>query len=275
MKKNTVSQFILITVLLFWLFIILFPLYWAVIISFDSNAMTKIPDFSIWPSNPSFHAYNYASRVIDLGRYYLNTLIITFCNTVISVFFALTCGYAFAKGNFLLKKFWFYVMLAVMIIPFETRLLPLFLQYQRWGLINTYWPLILNAPGYVFGIIFARQNIISIPDSLGESAFIDGANEWGIFFKIILPLSKPVIATLSILLVLQNWNAYLWPLVVLRSRKLHTISIGIAFFNASENSAYYSPRMAVAVLSSVPLVVLFLFLQKFIVQSMAMQGIKQ
>jgi ABC-type glycerol-3-phosphate transport system permease component len=275
MKRKVSGQIILTAVLLIFFFVILFPLVWAVVISFDRSAMTRVPAFSFWPKQPSLHAYRFALRTVDLGRYYINTIIVTVANTGLSVFFAMTCGYAFAKGQFKLKGLWFFFMLAVMIIPFESRLIPLFLQYQRWGMIDTFWPLILGAPGYVYGVFFARQNIFSIPDSLRESAFLDGAGEWKIFFNIIVPLSKPVISALSILQVLANWNSYLWPLVVLRSPKLHVISVGLAYFNSGENASYYAPKMAVAVLSAVPLIVIFLILQKYIIQSMAMQGIKQ
>lgn len=275
MKRRTVGQTVLALILFVWFFTVLFPLYWSVIVSFDRSAMTRVPQFSFWPNEPSLHAYRYAMATVDLGRLFLNTLIVTAAVTLLSVFFSLTCGYAFAKGQFVLKKFWYFFMLAVMIIPFETRMIPLFLQYRNWGLIDTFWPLILGAPGWVFGVFFARQNILAIPDSLRESAFMDGAGEWKIFFRIIFPLSTPTIATLSILQVLGTWNSYLWPMVILRSRKNHVISIGLAYFNASENAAYYAPRMAVAVLSAAPLIAIFLILQKYIVQSMALSGIKQ
>ncbi|MDR0656431.1 MAG: carbohydrate ABC transporter permease [Treponema sp.] len=275
MKRKVQSQIILIVVLLLMFFVVLFPLVWAVVVSFDRSAMTDVPPFSLWPRQPSLHAYRFALKTVDLGKYYINTIIVTVANTILSVFFAMACGYAFAKGQFKLKGLWFFFMLAVMIIPFESRLIPLFLQYQQWGMIDTFWPLILGAPGYVYGIFFTRQNIFAIPDSLRESAFLDGAGEWKIFFSIIIPLSKPAISALSILQVLANWNSYLWPLVVLRSPKNHVISVGLAYFNNAENSAYYAPKMAIAVLSAVPLITIFLILQKYIVQSMAMQGIKQ
>lgn len=173
------------------------------------------------------------------------------------------------------KKFWFIFILAVMMIPFESRMIPLFLMYRRWGMLDSFAPLILGSFSYVYGIFFARQNIDTIPDSLRESAYIDGAREWTIFLKIIVPLSKPLIATLSILQVLGNWNSYLWPLVVIRTQTKQLISVGVAIFNAQQDSIYYGPRMAVAVVSAIPLTIIFLFLQKYIVQSIAVSGIKQ
>ena len=142
-------------------------------------------------------------------------------------------------------------------------------------MLDSYLPLIFGSFAYVYGIFFSRQNIEAIPDSLRESAYLDGAGEWTIFLRIIVPLSKPLIATLSILQVLANWNAYLWPLIVIRTQAKQMISVGVAVFNAQQDSIYYGPRMAVAVISAIPLTILFLFLQKYIVQSIALSGVKQ
>lgn len=177
--------------------------------------------------------------------------------------------------SFVGKKFWFIFMLAVMMVPFESRLVPLFLQYRDWGLLNTWWPLILGQFAYVYGTFFARSYISSIPDSLAESVYIDGGSEWRVFFSVIIPLSKPIMSTLAILQVISNWNAYLWPMVVIRDYKKQMISVGVALFNANQNAMYYGPRMAVAVLSAIPLVILYLILQKHIVASIAVTGIKQ
>lgn len=270
-RRHFITSCILAVILV----MILIPLWWAVTLSFDATAITELPPFSWLPEQISMRNYEYAMEMIDLWRYYANTLFIALVNTVISVFFALLCGYAFAKGQFFGKKFWYFFMLAVMMIPFESRMIPLYLQYSSWGMINTYWPLILGNVAYVYGIFFASQNISSLPDSLRESACLDGAGEWRIFFRIILPLCKPVMAALSILQIVAQWNSYLWPMVVIRSSEKQLLSVGVSLFNARENGIYYGPRMAVAVLSAVPLIIAFLCLQKYIVQSVAVSGIKQ
>lgn len=275
MKKSKIKKCVIILILLLILVIYLVPLWWAVVLSFDRKATTEIPAFSLLPHEFSFFNYQAAAQFLDLVKYYKNTIFITVINTAISVFFALCCGYAFAKGKFFLKKFWYIFFMCVMMIPFEAKMIPLYLEYKAMGLIDTYWPLILGNFAYVYGMFFARQNIATIPDSLRESALIDGGNEWTIFFKIILPFSKPVISTLCILQIISNWNSYLWPLVVLRTKSKQVISVGVSLFNANENSIYYGPRMAVAVLSAVPLIILFLFLQKYIVQSIALSGVKE
>ena len=273
--RKTSARIVRISILAVILFFILVPLWWAITISFNEKAISTVPSFSWWPEITSLKSYDYAFKTIKLVRLYANTLFITIVNVVISVFFAMCCGYAFAKGRFVLKKFWYMFMMAVMMIPFESRMIPLYLQYNSWGMVNTYWPLILGNFAYVFGMIFATTNISALPDALRESACLDGASEWTIFSKIILPLSKPVISALAILQTVAQWNSYLWPMVILRNRDLTVLTVGISLFNAEENNMYLGPRMAVAALSAVPLIIVFLFLQKYIVESVAMTGIKQ
>ena len=275
MRAKKIRRCIVIIVLLLMLAVVLIPLLWCIVLSFDRKAVSALPEFSLIPHEFSVFNYQVAFTTIPLVRYYLNTIFVTVVHTVLAVFFALMCGYAFAKGRFIGKNFWFVFMLAVMMIPFESRMVPLYLQYKSWGLLDTYAPLLMGACAYVYGIFFSRQNIEAIPDSLRESAYIDGASEWRIFFRIIIPLSKPLIATLSILQVLSNWNSYLWPLVVIRSSEKQLISVGVSVFNAQQDAIYYGPRMAVAVISAIPLSIMFLFLQKYIVQSVAVSGIKQ
>ena len=275
MTKGKIRRIINIILLAALLLIVLTPVWWAVVLSFDRAATTALPEFSWLPHEFSTFNYKAASRLIDLPRYYLNTLIITAVNTFVSVFFAMMCGFAFAKGKFWGKKFLYVFMLAVMMVPFESRMVPLFIQYRNWGMLNSWLPLILGQFAYVYGIFFARQNIATIPDSLVESVYLDGGGVWRVFFSIILPLSKPVMATLGILQAIAHWNAYLWPLVVIRDSYKQVISVGVALFNAQQDSVYYGPRMAVAVLSAIPLAIMFLFLQKYIVASVAVSGIKQ
>lgn len=267
-----VKVVLLLALLAIWMI----PIIWNVAMSFDEDILTTIPNPPrMWPKIPSLRNYAYAFEVVPLARYFANTVFLTVVNTILMVFFAMCCGYAFSKGKFWGKKFWFMFMLAVMMIPFESIMVPLFLQYQKIGLLNTYWPLILGSFAYPFGMFLARQNIDALPDALREAAFIDGASEWRVFLTIIIPLSGPVIATLCILQVLAQWNSFLWPLIVIQDNSKFVVSVGVAMFNAQKGVSYFGPRMAVATLSALPLVIIFLFLQKYIVASVAMSGIKQ
>lgn len=275
MKKAKVMRYVTAAVLFVILAIIITPLLWSISMSFDRTATTYLPEFSLIPHEPTLFNYKAAAKMIDLPQYFFNTIVIVVINTSLAVTFSMMCGFAFAKLNFVGKKFWFIFMLAVMMVPFESRLVPLFLQYQKWGLLNTWWPLILGQFAYVYGTFFARSYISSIPNSLAESVYIDGGSEWRVFISIIIPLSKPIMSTLAILQVISNWNAYLWPLVVIRDYSKQMISVGVALFNANQNATYYGPRMAVAVLSAIPLVILYLILQKHIVASIALSGVKE
>ena len=269
--KKTITALILLVIFL----IVITPLLWAIVMSFDRAATTSLPAFSLWPHKPTMFNYTASFKMIDLMQYFKNTVIIVTINTLLAVLFSMMCGFAFAKLKFAGKKFWFIFMLAVMMVPFESRLVPLYLQYRNWKLLNTWWPLILGQFAYVYGTFFARSYISSIPDSLAESVYIDGGSEWRVFWSVIIPLSKPIMSTLAILQIISNWNAYLWPLVVIKDYSKQMISVGVAMFNAQQESFYYGPRMAVSVMSAVPLTILYLILQKHIVASIAVSGIKQ
>lgn len=275
MKRNLWIRMLHVVILLGILFFILIPLYWAVILSFDRTAVNRLPNFTWLPIQPSTYNYEVLHYFIDVGQYFKNTIVLTLVNTLVSVTTALVSGYAFAKGRFVGKKVWYLVLLAVMMLPFESRMVPLYMMYYNVGLLNTYFPLVLGQFTYVYGIFFARTFIMGIPDSLREAAMVDGASEWRTFLQIILPLCKPIAATLAILQAIAHWNNYLWPLIVLKDYSKQVISVGVALFSASVDAVYYGPRMALAVISAVPMVMLFLFLQKYIVQSIAVTGIKQ
>ena len=275
MKRVKIQKTITALILLVIFLIVITPLLWAIVMSFDRAATTSLPAFSLWPHKPTMFNYTASFKMIDLMQYFKNTVIIVTINTLLAVLFSMMCGFAFAKLKFVGKKFWFIFMLAVMMVPFESRLVPLYLQYRNWKLLSTWWPLILGQFAYVYGTFFARSYISSIPDSLAESVYIDGGSEWRVFWSVIIPLSKPIMSTLAILQIISNWNAYLWPLVVIKDYSKQMISVGVAMFNAQQESFYYGPRMAVSVMSAVPLTILYLILQKHIVASIAVSGIKQ
>ena len=262
MKRVKIQKTITALILLVIFLIVITPLLWAIVMSFDRAATTSLPAFSLWPHKPTMFNYTASFKMIDLMQYFKNTVIIVTINTLLAVLFSMMCGFAFAKLKFAGKKFWFIFMLAVMMVPFESRLVPLYLQYRNWKLLNTWWPLILGQFAYVYGTFFARSYISSIPDSLAESVYIDGGSEWRVFWSVIIPLSKPIMSTLAILQIISNWNAYLWPLVVIKDYSKQMISVGVAMFNAQQESFYYGPRMAVSVMSAVPLTILYLILQK-------------
>ena len=150
MKKKKAAQIVTIIFLALCLIVIMVPLLWCISLSFDRTALTALPEFSLIPHQFSTYNYEAAVKMIPLARYFANTLFLTVVNTMISVFFACTCGYAFAKGKFALKNVIFVFMLVVMMIPFESKMIPLYIQYKNWGLLDSYWPLILGNFSYVY-----------------------------------------------------------------------------------------------------------------------------
>lgn len=274
-KKKKIWDAAKFVVLLLILVLFMIPVVWNLSMSFDEDVLTTIPDPPrLIPKTFSLRNFEYAFETVPMMRYFLNTFFLTVVNTVLKVFFALAAGYAFAKGKWFGKNFWFVFVLAVMMIPFESIMVPLFLQYRKWGLLNTYWPLILGSAAYPFGVFLARSNISTIPDSLREAAFIDGANEWRTFLTVIIPLSGPTIATMCILTAIAQWNNFLWPLIVVQDPNKLVISVGVAMFNASQEEMFFGPRMAVATISALPMIIMYLFMQKYIVTSVAMSGMK-
>ncbi|GHT64675.1 glycerol-3-phosphate ABC transporter permease [Spirochaetia bacterium] len=275
-KRISITTIFILLILTVLLLLVLLPIYWTIIMSFDRDVVLTVPDPPrFYPKRPSLFNYQMAAQAVPIGQLYVNTLIVTTIYTFISVISSLSCAYAFAKGKFAFKRFWFMFILAVMMIPFESRMLPLFLQYKTWGMLDTWWPLIFGSLAWPYGIFLAKQFVDAIPDSLREAALIDGAPEIRIFLRIIVPLCGPIIATLIIFQVVQQWNSFVWPLVVINKASNQMISVGLAMFNVSETSRYLGPRLAIAMLGLLPMLILFVFLQKYIVQSVMLYGVKE
>jgi multiple sugar transport system permease protein len=143
------------------------------------------------------------------------------------------------------------------------------------GLLNTHAAVIIPYISYVLGSFLAKQYFDAMPTALKESAFIDGASEYGIFWRIFFPIAKPIVATLAILLFIGSWNSFLWPLLVMTRQRMYTIQIGIALFTANADNMYPGVVMALAVIAVIPVIIVFLFFQRFIVESVALTGMKQ
>jgi multiple sugar transport system permease protein len=193
--------------------------------------------------------------------------------TIGYLFFCSLAGYAFAKGRFPGKSFLFIVFLATLFIPFETRMIPLYLFVRDLHINNTYWALILPFLAGGFGTFPMRQTISSIPDELLEAARIDGASEFRIFVQIILPLCRPTLATLAIINVIWRWNDVLWPLLVTSDSNMFTVTQGLALEGHSQGT-YTGVALATAVLAILPVVVAYLFLQRYVIRSVVSSGVK-
>ncbi len=193
---------------------------------------------------------------------------------ITSVFFDSLAGYAFARMRFKGKSVLFYFVLLTMMIPFQVFMIPLFIEVNLLGMLDTYAGLIIPRMTTAFGIFMMRSFFITLPDSLEEAARIDGLSEFNIFLKIMLPLSKPTLLSLGIFTLMNSWNDLLYPLILTSSSKMRTLPAGLALFTG-QNISFYGPVMAGTVISMLPLLVVYIFAQKYFVQGTAMSGMKE
>lgn len=222
------------------------------------------------PDNPSLSNYweiifNFQNGLFS--RWFFNTIFTTACITVGSLILNTLSGYIFAKKEFYGRQLLFILLLATMMVPGAVTLIPAFLLINKLKLFDTYWALILPALVSPFGIFMMRQFIASLPSELIESAKIDGASELRIFWSIIIPLSLPAMAALGIFTVINAWNAFLWPLVVLRSNTMRTLVVGLATVQ-SEYHPEYGLIMAGSVLTVLPLLLLYIAFQPYFVEGL-------
>lgn len=283
--KRSQRAFNTITIVILSVLGIIFvlPFIWMIIISFDEAAAINIPfPPTLYPKEFTLNNYSQAIDRLDIWRLYGNTLMVVAGVVIISVFSSVLTGYALEKIRFKGSKFVLMLCLATMMIPFEATLIPLFLLFKNLGMVNSYWAFYLPAFSYPFGVFLTKQFMQSIPDSLREAAIIDGASEIRIFFQVFVPLSGTIISTLVILQFLNQWNNLLWPLVILNDSREFTMQIGLALFknilsvgDGGTAANYPGITMAGTVLSILPVLIIYLYLQKYIVQSVATAGMKQ
>lgn len=252
------------------------PLWWMLITSFDesANMESRFPP-SLWFNTGKLGTFNFQNVLdsIPILRFYMNTVFITFVIVIIQIFFCSMAGYAFAKGRFPGRQKLFIVFLATMMIPFQLYMIPLYLMMNKIGLVNTYWALILPGMQNAYGVFLVTQYIKTIPDELIEAARVDGASEFRIFFFIIFPLAKPVTATLAVLTALWTWNDFLWPYLVLLKQDLFTITLGVSMFQ-QQYKYYIGNIVAVSLMAILPIVILYFFLQKYVISGITMGGTK-
>lgn len=250
------------------------PFEWMLATSFSrsaNTAMPRIPRF--WPADPSFFNYKVAVTNLPLVRYYLNSLFVTTVSTLGYLFFSSLTGYAFAKGRFVGKSVLFLILLTTLMIPFEIRMIPMYLLMNDLQLNDSYAALILPFISGGFGMFLMRQYISAIPDELIDAARVDGASELTIYARVVLPLCGPALAALAVLAALWRWNDVLWPLLVISDRHLSTITFGLAIAGRSQG-IFTGVALATSAIAILPMMLLYLFLQRFIIRGIMLTGLK-
>jgi multiple sugar transport system permease protein len=260
--------------LLAGLILVVGPFVWMIISSFKTTSeLRQLPPTFI-PEEPTLTNYRDLFDRLDFPRYFFNSTVVALCVTAGNLLFCSMVGYALAKLEFAGKRVLLVIVLGTLMVPGTVTFMPQFVLISNMGLANTHAALILPTVVGALGVFLMRQFISGIPDELLDAARIDGAGEYRIFFKIILPLCGAPLATLAILTFLGSWNAFLWPLVVASTEDMYTLPVALSLFAIGQHESNVGLQMAGAVVVVLPVVVLFLAMQRYVIQGIATTGIK-
>ncbi|MFV0412544.1 MAG: carbohydrate ABC transporter permease [Oscillospiraceae bacterium] len=272
-KKRPLSKVFTYALLILIVFLTLLPLVWMLSASLKLNKDVFTVPIQWLPKDPQWVNYLKIWERIPLGTFTFNSFKLSIIITVIQVLTSSFAAYGFAKCKFKGRNGLFLAYVATIAIPWQVYMLPQFIEMRALGLTNTHLGYILMQSFIALGVFLIRQCSLSIPDELLEAARIDGLNEYGIYFRIVLPLSKPVIATLTIFSFVTIWNDFMGPMIYFNPTKLKTIQLGIRMF-IGQYSSDYAMIMAASVVALVPVFMVFLFFQKFFVQGVSTSGLK-
>jgi multiple sugar transport system permease protein len=247
------------------------PLVWMISAAFKEPA--EIFNSSLIPQHPTLENFSYVFTQLSFVRCILNTFFIAGTITVVALFFHSMAGFAFARLKFPGRDFIFLSIFSTFLVSLPVIIVPLFILVQHLGMVNNYAGLIIPAIFNAFGIFLLRQFYLGIPSELQEAAIIDGASYWGIYWNIMLPLSRPILSALAVFFFLVNWNAFLWPLTITTNRDLWVVQVAIASFQ-NQYSAAWNYIMAASVVVALPTLLLFFFFQRQLVESIKTTGLK-
>jgi multiple sugar transport system permease protein len=274
MKKTLSSGTLLVWfTLMITTVIALFPMYWLF-----ANAFTPIT--SVPPLTPilvpAFKLDNF-ERLLVNNKFYsnwmINSLIVGLAVTAWHIFFDTLAGYAFAKKNFPFRNVFFWLILSTLMIPIHVTFIPLYIINRELGLIDSLWALILPGTANAFGIFLMRQYIQTLPSELEDAARIDGCNEIGVFWNVILPLSAPAVAALAIFTFVRSWNDFLWPVIALNKPQNYTLTVGVANMQG-EFMTDWGIIFSGAALAALPMIIFFLLFQKYFLEGVRMGALK-
>lgn len=254
--------------------VMIMPFYWMFITS-----LSPIRDIVAFPpkwlpTRLTFEHFTAAFNTAPFHLYYLNSLIVAVASVGCSVLFGLFAGYAFVVYRFPLRNFFFILILSTIMIPFQVTSVALYVMLARMGWVDTYLGILAPNFGSALGVFLIRQSIKSIPGDMIEAARLDGASEVRIVLTIVAPIIKTSLATVTLILFLGSWNDFLWPLIVINSQELRTIPVGLSLFKDPYGSMNYGPLMAASAISTLPMLIAYIFSQKFVIKGIAITGLK-
>jgi multiple sugar transport system permease protein len=269
------SNSLVYLVLILGVSITLLPFVWMILGSFKTpSELIQVPP-TFWPENPTLE--NYRTILTDpklpLLRFYGNSAFVAIFNVTTTLFTSSLLGFLFAKYEFRGKNLLFGWYLLLLMIPGQITMIPGYLILAKIGLLNSLWGLIVFSATDAFGVFMLKQFVEALPNDLLDAARIDGASEWQIYWKIVLPQLGAPLATLGVLNFMGNWNAYLWPMVVLTSIEKRTLPIILTWYN-SQHSSNPGITNAATILMVLPILFIFLYFQRWIIRGFTMSGLK-
>ncbi|OZU88269.1 sugar ABC transporter permease [Virgibacillus indicus] len=272
-KSGLIKKSIIFIILSIVSFIFLIPFIWMLSTALKSpselvaSTTSFIPDELVWSN--FLDALNAAPFLGYLG----NSLIVSVSAVILAVFLNCLAGFAFAKYNFKGRDVLFIIVLCTLMIPVQITMIPNFYILKQLDWLNTYAGLVIPRTAEAFGLFLARQYILSIPNSLIEAARIDGAGEFKIFYKLILPNIKPLIGVLIIFNFMWRWNELIWPLIVVSDERMYTVQLGLAMLKG-EHYVDWTQLMALTTMSIIPIMLVFLFFQRYFIKGLVTSGMK-
>ena len=269
--RRPVARALLYLILLIGGLMMIFPFVWMVVSSLKSAA--EIYSLSLVPPNPSLANYREVLNETSFVRWFANSLIVALITTASVAFFDSLVGFVLAKYRFPGRQLIFLLILSTLMVPTEMLVIPWFVMSIEMGWTDSYWGIMFPGVISAFGVFLMRQFFLGVPNDIIDAARLDGFSEFRIFWKIALPLVKPAVAALCIFTFLGNWNAYIWPLIVVRSDEMRTLPVGIAFFSSEAGSAFHL-IMAAAAMATIPVIIVFLVFQRQIIKGIALTGVK-
>jgi multiple sugar transport system permease protein len=260
---------VLVVLAIVWLV----PFAWAVATSLKPDAETTVAPVSWFGTKETLDAYRTALDNGDILKWYFNSLVTASLITVGTIFTASLAAFAFSRMRFRGRASMQWLVLAGLIVPFQALIVPLFMEMKTFGLADTYWGIVLPQLASPIAVLVFKRAFDAIPRELEESALVDGASMWRVYWTIWMPLSRATIAAVAIFTFVLAWNNFIWPFVVTSAGALFTIPVGLATVQTSYG-ALYAQEMALAVLGALPLLIAFVLFQRQIVQGIANAGLK-
>jgi multiple sugar transport system permease protein len=270
---RSVDRLLLVVFLLALAFLAVFPFYWLAI----GSVMSPVELFStipkLWTSDPDFSTYSRIFNLVPLARYFANSVIVSGVTTVVAVLVASAAGYCFARLTFFGQGVVFALILGALMVPSQATMVPLFVMFANWNLLNSYPGIILPGLVSAFGVFMMTQFFKTLPAEMREAAIVDGAGEFRIFSRIYLPLARPAVATLALFIFMGTWDQLLWPMIVAPAPDMRTLQVGLAFIR--QQAPVTNQVMAAIVVSVIPVIVAFMFTQKQFIAGIAAGAVKE